>query len=482
MNQTHSHRIEILLGLLGTALIVFALGLYILSEPQRLSDSQSQILHTQLDDAMTLYAENCSVCHGLNGEGIGATPPLNAPGLQSMPFDDLYKVIARGRFDTAMPAWSKEDGGPLSDYQIEELVALVQSGDWNETGDRVVNLGMAPLIPFTTEPDPALLEAVGSLPDGATLQTAITIYAAQCVACHGADGLGTAIAPALNDPTVRVKTADELTRTITYGNTGTLMAGWSNVLAPAEISAMVTLVQRWDEVPTGAIPAPDVPIPTTEESIALGSQLYSTNCSRCHGPEGQGKPIAPSLNVKSFLTDTSDIAMQQIITLGVPGTAMPAWGDRMTEAEIQAIVGFMRQWEATAPEVAQPLGPPSGGGGPPWLRNQTTTATDSTTDSTGTVVTAPTTQAAGAQAGSQISQQDMATHMAQEAATGGGGQGQGQGRGQGAGMQEQAQASTTEALDWRILALIAGALSIAFTLVAMGVSSLKRARQEAPST
>jgi mono/diheme cytochrome c family protein len=55
---------------------------------------------------------------------------------------------------------------------------------------------------------------------------------------------------------------------------------------------MLTLVQRWDEVPTGAIPAPDVPIPTTEESIALGSQLYSANCSRCHGPDGQGTPRA----------------------------------------------------------------------------------------------------------------------------------------------------------------------------------------------
>ena len=321
---------------------------------------------------MTLYAENCAVCHGLNGEGIGATPPLNAPGLQSMPFDELYKIIARGRFDTAMPAWSKEDGGPLSDYQIGELVALIQSGNWKETGNRVVNLGLAPLIPFTTDPDPALLEAVGSLPDGVTLQTAITIYASQCVACHGADGLGTGIAPALNDPDVREKTVEELTRTITYGNAGTLMAGWSNVLTPEEISAMVTLVQRWDEVPVGAIPAPDVPIPTTEESIALGSELFSANCSRCHGPDGQGKPIAPSLNVKSFLTDTTDHAIQQIITLGVPGTAMPAWGDRMTEAEIQAIVGFMRQWEATAPEVAQPLGPPSGMGGPPWLRNQAT--------------------------------------------------------------------------------------------------------------
>lgn len=490
MNESpnRSYRIEILLGLLGTIIIVVALSVYIYSEPGRILASQGEILHAQLDDAMTLYAENCAVCHGLNGEGIGATPPLDAPGLQTMPYVELEKIIARGRFETAMPAWSKEDGGPLSDYQIGELVALIESGDWNETGDRVVNLGLAPLIPFTTDPDPALLEAVGSLPDGGTLQTAITIYAFQCVACHGADGLGTGIAPALNDSEVRQKSVEELERTIVYGNAGTLMAGWNNVLAPEEISAMLTLIQRWDEVPTGAIPAPDVPIPTTAESIALGSELYSTNCSRCHGPEGQGKPIAPSLNVKSFLTETTDLAMQQIITLGVPGTAMPAWGDRMTDSEIQAIVGFMRQWEATAPEVAQPMGPPAGVGGPPWLRNQNTTGTNSA-DPTGVPRPAELNQAVqpsaipehqatqtpvGDLTGPPLGEQDMATHRAQEAANGGGGQGQGQGQGGPSWSQEPAQTSQPSALDWRVLILFGSGLSVAFSMMILGFLALKK--------
>lgn len=474
MNENRTHTLEVLLGILGTLLIVVALGLYILQEPARLEQAQSDILAAQLDDAMTLYAENCAVCHGLNGEGIGATPRLDNPGLRSMSFDDLYKVIARGRFDTAMPAWSKDDGGPLSDYQIEELVALIQSGDWQETGDRVVNLGLAPLIPFTAEPDPALVAAVASLPNGATLQTAIGTYAAQCVACHGADGLGTGIAPALNDPAVREKSAEELLRTITYGSPGTLMAGWSNVLSSEDISAMVTLIQRWDELPSGLIPAPDVPVPTTEESIALGAELYSANCARCHGPEGQGKPIAPSINVKSFLTNTSDQALQQIITLGVPGTAMPAWGDRMTPAEIQAIVGFIRQWKETAPEVAQPLGPRSGQGGPPWLRNQSNATPNAAGAGAGT----------GGQAGSQMSEQDMATHMAQEAADGGSGQGQGQrqGQGQNAGLQEQAQASALEAWDWRALALIAGGAAIALALILFGFKSLARAQGKPPAS
>jgi hypothetical protein len=173
---------------------------------------------------------------------------------------------------------------------------------------------------------------------------------------------------------------------------------------------------------------------------------------------------------------------------------MPAWGDRMTDAEIQAIVGFLRQWEATAPEVAQPMGPPSGVGGPPWLRNQNTTDPAgpaiapelSPTQVPDTGAIEPPAQATaiaehqateiigGGQAGPPLSEQDMATHMAQEAATGGGGQGQGQGGPPW--MEEQVQTSEFEAFDLRVLALIAGGLSVAFTLMAIGFSSLKRLR------
>ena len=372
MKENRSSRIEILIGTIATGLIVLVLGLYILLEPGRIQTAQAGTLAVQLDDSMNLYAENCAVCHGLRGEGIGSTPPLNNPALRSMSSIDLAKTISRGRLNTAMPAWGQGDGGPLSDYQVTELVALIQSGNWITTKDRVVNLGLSPLVPFTTEPDPALLDKVGALPDGAALQTAIKVFSAQCVSCHGADGLGTKIAPAVNAVLVREKTADDLTLTIKLGRAGTLMAAWSNVLKPEEISALVTLIRRWDEIPVGTIPAPNVPLPTTPESIAQGSSLFSANCSRCHGPEGQGSQRAPAINVKSVLTTTSDQALQQIITNGVPGTAMPVWGTRMSDADIQAIVGFIRQWETTAPEVATPV---RGGGGPAWKQTTTQSTT-----------------------------------------------------------------------------------------------------------
>ncbi|MBU1662017.1 MAG: c-type cytochrome, partial [Chloroflexi bacterium] len=256
----------------------------------------------------------------------------------------------------------------LNDYQIGELVDLIRFGDWQATQDRVVNLGLAPLVPFATEPDPEILEELAGMPDGDILAQGITVYAQQCVACHGADGLGTSLAPPLNDPAVSTQSIDELERTLLYGVPGTLMAGWENALSGEEVSAVLTLITQWDQVSPGAIPAPEVPVPVTEESLVLGADMYAANCSRCHAAEGQGTQRASSLNVKGYLEDTSDAALQQIITLGVSATAMPAWGDKMTEAEIQAIVGFMRAWEPIAPEVAEPAR--GGGGGGPWWQTE----------------------------------------------------------------------------------------------------------------
>jgi cbb3-type cytochrome c oxidase subunit III len=383
MNDPRAERyrkIEIIGGILATLLLAVGLLTYALFEPQRLVQAQENLLQSDLDTAMTLYAENCAVCHGLDGSGIGATPALNTQGLAESDPAVLEKIIARGLYNTAMPAWSKEDGGPLSEYQISQMVALIQYGNWQETQDRVVNLGLAPLVPFAADPDTEVLAYLATIEGGDVLAQGVTLYAENCVACHGADGLGTTLAPALNDPNVRAKPADDLLRTILYGSPGTLMAGWEKILPQADVDALMVLITQWEQVPTGAIPAPDTPIPVTEESLAMGAEYYTANCSQCHGPEGQGTLRAPALNVKGFLEETSDLAIQQIVTLGVPGTAMPAWGDRLTDAQIQAVVGFIRAWEPNAPEVAEPA---RGGGGPWWQTQGNTNGTNTAGGSRG---------------------------------------------------------------------------------------------------
>jgi mono/diheme cytochrome c family protein len=435
--------LEVLIGILATGMIVTGLLLYSLAEPARIDQAQASQLTLDLNDAMTLYAENCSVCHGLAGEGIGATPPLNNPALATSDPSTLFKTIARGLYGTSMPAWSFDDGGSLGDYQIDELVQLIQYGDWQATQVRVVNLGLAPLVPFTTEPEQAVLESLKTLENGEQLIQGVSLYAESCVACHGPDGAGTTLAPALNDPAVRQKTGEEILRTIQLGVPGTLMAGWEKSLGAEEMQALLALITRWEQIPAGAIPAPDTPIPVTEESLALGSQLYTANCANCHGPEGQGSQRAPSLNVKSFLTDTNDQAIQQIITLGVPGTSMPVWGDRMTDADIQAIVGFIRSWEPTAPEVATPTRVR----GPRWKTSS-----------------APNLPSGGANTGSQ--------------GTGlGSSQGQVGSQGQGTGANSpwsQTAPAWWQNLDPRSIALVAAVAILALGLVTYGLIRLRR--------
>jgi mono/diheme cytochrome c family protein len=467
-----ARNVEFIIGILATALIGLGLLLYMWREPVRIVVAQTSQLHTDLDEAMSLYAENCAVCHGLAGEGIGATPALDNPVLWEMDYAALAKIIARGLFGTSMPAWSKEDGGSLSDYQIDELVTLIQYGDWQATRDRGVNAGIAPLIPFSAEPDPIILDSLVGMQDGDILAQGITLYAQQCVACHDADGLGSSLAPALNDPAVRQKSPDELSRTILNGVPGTLMASWQNILSDADITALVTLMTEWDQVPDGAIPAPERPIPVTEESLALGADLYASSCASCHGPDGQGTMRAPSLNVKSFLTATNDVAIQQIITLGVPGTAMPAWGDRMTEAEIQALVGFIRSWEPTAPEMAEPArggGAPwwqskgsqtPGGrtGGPPWLRNGSSSSNSSSLPGGGSIQAANTGNLV-AQAGTETASQ---AHQSSQS---------------GPPWMQTTQTSSTswwQALDWRVLGLMAGVVLLATILLISGLVGLRR--------
>ncbi len=360
-----------LIGVIATAVLAVALPAYALTESGRLNRAQTELQRASIKKGEVIYAQNCVVCHGVNGAGIGNYPNLTNTGVQQMAYPDLFKVIERGRYGTAMAAWGVTEGGVLNRMEIDQLIAMIQHGDWAGTAATVNKLGLAPPTAITVEVSAALLAQVAALPHGNVISAALPVYAANCTGCHGAQGEGTGVAPALNTPALRQKRADtELNRIITTGVPGTLMAGWSHTLAANDINNLVGLIRYFDEIPAGAMPQPNLPpiASTNAEIIAAGQKLFSTACAQCHGPSGQGTPMAPALNAQSFLSATGDQAIKAIIANGVPNTRMPAWGGRLSDAQLNALVSFLRSWEATAPAVAQPV---SGGGqglGPPWLR------------------------------------------------------------------------------------------------------------------
>ena len=73
---------------------------------------------SQYEEGARLYAENCAVCHGPNGEGrVGATLNKNWPAIR--PEATVKTIIENGVEGAVMPAWSQKNGGPLTDAEIE---------------------------------------------------------------------------------------------------------------------------------------------------------------------------------------------------------------------------------------------------------------------------------------------------------------------------------------------------------------------------
>ena len=158
-----------------------------------------------------LYVENCAVCHGEDGQGrIGAT--LRA--FSGIDVDAaLTQTISQGIDGTVMPAWSENEGGPLSDQDIEDIVAYIDSSFQ----------GTEPIQPAPTY-DPPDIEP---LPDvsGDPSQGA-AVYQANCVMCHGPEGRGRFGAPLAkswpgNQPDVYVH------EVVSDGIDGSTMPAWS---------------------------------------------------------------------------------------------------------------------------------------------------------------------------------------------------------------------------------------------------------------
>lgn len=362
------------IGLTATLLLAVVLGVYTFTEPQRRAVAQTELEIAAVTTATTLYAENCVVCHGAAGEGLGATPALATDGLRGADYDMLYDVIARGRYNTTMPAWSKDAGGVLTSAQVDQLITLVRRGNWEYVEAQVAEMGLTPPTAVEVEVPDELIAQIQAMPGGDVLAASVTLYAENCAACHGANLEGTTLAPALDTAELRAQnTAEDLARTISTGVPGTLMAGWSQVLPQETIAEVADLILRWDTLRAEGVELPVIEVPVVEatpEMIAAGERLYNVTCVACHGASALGSRMAPPLNNQQFLAETPDAAIAQIIAGGVPGTMMPAWGGRLTDTDINSIVAYLRSLEPTAPSVNTAPTPqaPAGGGGPPWTR------------------------------------------------------------------------------------------------------------------
>jgi cytochrome c oxidase cbb3-type subunit III len=344
------------IGFLGTLLIVAVLGITAMREPNQQARAEQRILEEAVERGIELYAVNCVMCHGAKGEGLAAIPALANDGVMSMDAETLFRVIERGRYNTIMAGYGVAEGGVLQNSEIDGLTALIQNPDWFRVETRVAELGLTPPEVVIVEIDDNTLAKMRDLPNGDVLADGLMTYSENCAACHGGNGEGTALAPGFDsaDLSSRYTTAD-LIRIVEEGVPTTLMAAWKFALTDDEINNVTALTQSWDDVRAAGVAVPVVevkPIEMSPEAVAAGGQLFNILCASCHGANGYGTPMAPALNNQTFLDQTPDEAIRQIVSMGVSGTVMPAWGGRLTETDINNLLVLMRSWQPTAPVYA----------------------------------------------------------------------------------------------------------------------------------
>jgi mono/diheme cytochrome c family protein len=120
-----------MISVIALLALIVVLPVYALGEETRMQQAQEQMRAQYLEDGAILYIEYCATCHGTDGSGYGVMPALNHPALAEANPEALFKTIARAAHGTSMASWHINEGGVLNDYQIGELVTVIQFADWS---------------------------------------------------------------------------------------------------------------------------------------------------------------------------------------------------------------------------------------------------------------------------------------------------------------------------------------------------------------
>lgn len=93
---------------------------------------------------------------------------------------------------------------------------------------------------------------------------------------------------------------------------------------------------------TGPAPSPS----PSENQLARGQELYVAHCQECHGNQAaeRGIPAAPPHNAEGHTWHHPDAQLTDWILNGKPFTAMPAFGDRLNEADANRILTYIKTW------------------------------------------------------------------------------------------------------------------------------------------
>ncbi|MGH8103119.1 MAG: c-type cytochrome [bacterium] len=228
-----------------------------------------------------------------------------------------------------------------------------------------------------------------------------TVYDKWCAVCHGEKGDGRGPAAEALNPKPRDFTSGvyklkstigsdapldaDLQRTISEGIPGTAMPAFYDLLSRQETTNVLVYLKFFSVKTFRGVPARPYLIPPpplyTPESVARGRAVYErSGCAQCHGDSGRGDgpsasvltddwghPIRPTHLTEpwTFKGGATLPFIYLRVTLGLPGTPMPAYADTLNIEDRWHLVNYILSlrraplWEMTDPAAIAAI-PPGG--------------------------------------------------------------------------------------------------------------------------
>jgi cytochrome c oxidase cbb3-type subunit III len=144
-------------------------------------------------DFSSLYANNCSGCHGPNGKGGLVIGLADSVYLAIADDSTILRITADGVPGTSMAAFAQHSGGMLTDDQINVIIRGIRT--WAK-----------PDTLRDANPPPYAAQSPGDPKRGAAA------YGVYCASCHGPDGHG-GKASSIVDPAYLALVSDQGLRT-----------------------------------------------------------------------------------------------------------------------------------------------------------------------------------------------------------------------------------------------------------------------------
>ncbi|CAK0762409.1 Cbb3-type cytochrome c oxidase subunit CcoP [uncultured Gammaproteobacteria bacterium] len=170
-----------------------------------------------------------------------------------------------------------------------------------------------------------------------------SVFAGNCVQCHGAGGQGRPGFPNLaDDEWLHGGSLDDIFKTVQHGVRATNdndtrqppampSFGKDGTLNQAQIGDAAEFVRSLNKVAG-----------TDAEAAKRGAAVFADNCASCHGEKGEGNPDLGSkpLNDGIWLYGGDKATIVQTLTNGRAGV-MPSWATRLDDTSIKEVALYV---------------------------------------------------------------------------------------------------------------------------------------------